>query len=135
MNTWYALEQLAAANHTWRIQQATRYRQLAHRTHERHARIWLGVVLAALVNAGSRSRVGRHHSQTSSHTSQFERSFGMKALITLLSLIGMIITFAVPTASLAAPVSPSLYLIGKAGTGSGRLEVHILNGAGFVGLC
>ncbi len=53
----------------------------------------------------------------------------MKALITLLSLIGMIITFAVPTASLAAPVSPSLYLIGKAGTGSGRLEVHILNGA------
>jgi hypothetical protein len=51
MNTWYALEQFAAANHTWRIQQATRYRQVAHRTRERSSRPRLGAVLVAVINA------------------------------------------------------------------------------------
>ncbi len=50
MNTWYALEQFAAANHTWRIQQATERRQVAHMTRERAGRTWLGAVLVALIH-------------------------------------------------------------------------------------
>ncbi len=51
MNTWYALEQFAAANHTWRIQQATERRQVAHTTRARRARSQLGAVLVAVINA------------------------------------------------------------------------------------